>query len=176
MPPAPSLRRPAADSRRFVLARWRGPPPRIMLVSAGRETSVHVEGDMRDSFGLARLVVLGIALVACVRAGSVAPQNGGHYMIDAAELEQVADLTLYDAVHRLRPHFLRSRAQTAQGRAHYPLNLYVDGDRMDSLDDLRRLSAADALEVRFYEPQLANAHFGRFNNAGGAIAVTLKKS
>ena len=131
---------------------------------------------MRGSFGLARLAVLGLVLMACVRAGSIAPQHGGRYVIEATELEQVADLTLYDAVHRLRPHFLRSRAQTAQGRAHHPLNLYVDGDRMDSIDDLRRLLAADALEVRFYEPQLANAHFGRFNNAGGAIAVTLKKS
>ena len=131
---------------------------------------------MRGSFGLVRLVVLGIVLAACVRAGAVAPQNGGRYVIDASELERVPDLTLYEAVRQLRPHFLRSRAQTAQGRAHYPLNLYVDGDRMESIDDLRRLLAGDALEVRFYEPQLANAHFGRFNNAGGAIAVTLKKS
>ena len=131
---------------------------------------------MRDSFGVIRLALLGMALLACVRAGAVAPQSSGRYLITSAELEQMSDLTLYEAVYRLRPHFLRSRAQTAQGRAHHPLNLYVDGDRMESIDDLRGLSAGEALEVRFYEPQLANTHFGRYNNAGGAIAVTLKKT
>jgi hypothetical protein len=53
--------------------------------------------------------------------------------------------------------------------------LYVDGDAMDSIDDLRRLSPAEVMEVRFYEPQLANTYFARRNNAGGAIAVTLRK-
>ena len=48
-------------------------------------------------------------------------------------------------------------------------------EKMDSVDDLRRLFPSDVQEVRFYEPQLANTHFARYNNAGGAIAVVLKK-
>lgn len=123
--------------------------------------------------------VIALALVAvaggCVRKGSVPPPNGGHDVITAEELELVHDGSLYDAVRRLRPNFLKSRTITAYGRAEsVPLMLYVDGEKMDSVDDLRRFTTAEVFEVRFYEPQLANARFGRYNNAGGAIAVMLK--
>jgi hypothetical protein len=54
------------------------------------------------------------------------------------------------------------------------LMLYVDGERMHGVDDLRRFSVKEVYEVRFYEPQLANTYFARYNNSGGAIAVALK--
>lgn len=124
---------------------------------------------------LATAVVSG-TMVGCVRPGAVPPTTGGHDLITQQELERVGALTLHEAVSKLRPHFLRSRAQTAHGKAPTrPIMLYVDGDKMDSVDDLRRLSVAEVKEVRFYEPQLANTYFARYNNAGGAIAVTLKK-
>ena len=125
-------------------------------------------------------VVLGLVLcygssTGCVRPGSVPPPNGGHDVITAEELETVRDYTLYEAVQRLRPNFLKSRAVTAYGRpATSPLMLYVDGEKMDSIDDLRRISPTEVLEVRFYEPQIANTRFARYNNSGGAIAVTMK--
>jgi hypothetical protein len=31
------------------------------------------------------------------------------------------------------------------------------------------------MEVRFYEPPQANAYFARYNNAGGAIAIRLRR-
>lgn len=130
---------------------------------------------MRVPTGFLSLALLGCTLLGCVRPGAVAPPNGGRYLITEAELVDATDLTLYEAVRRLRPHFLRSRTATVEGRSLvYPVMLYVDGEKMDSLDDLRRLSCDVVKEVRFYEPQLANTHFGRYNNAGGAIAVTLK--
>lgn len=129
---------------------------------------------MRPRTRVLSLALLG-ALIGCVKPGSVPPATGGRYVISEAELQRMSEYTLYDAVARLRPHFLRSRTETQEGKVIvYPVMLYVDGERMESLDDLRRLSPAIVKEVRFYEPQLANTHFGRYNNAGGAIAVTLK--
>jgi hypothetical protein len=113
---------------------------------------------------------------ACVRRGARAPERGGHDLITQAELERAPEFTLYETIRKLRPHFLRNRSSTAVGKApSRALMLYVNGEKMDSIDDLRRLSPAEVHEVRFYEPQLANLHFARYNNAGGAIAVTLKK-
>jgi hypothetical protein len=115
-------------------------------------------------------------LTSCVRRGAPPPVLGTRDVISRAELDKVHDFNLYETIYKIRPHFLRNRSATAHGKAaSRPLNLYVNGERMDSIDDLRRLSPAEVEEVRFYEPQLANLHFARYNNAGGAISVTLRK-
>lgn len=128
-------------------------------------------------------ILLGCAVVGsllgsgCVRQGAQAPVNGGHDLITAEELEASGSNTLYEAVAKLRPHFLKPRTVTAYGRpATSPLTLYVDGEKMESIDDLRHLPLLDVREVRFYEPQLANLRFARYNNAAGAIAVSLKQA
>ena len=132
---------------------------------------------MRFSRMLLGGAVAGVLLTACVHQGAQAPTNGGHDLITAAELEAAGASTLYEAVAKLRPHFLKPRTVTAYGRpATSPLMLYVDGERMESIDDLRHLMPPGVREVRFYEPQLANLRFARYNNAGGAIAVSLKQS
>jgi len=132
---------------------------------------------MRFSRSLLGSAVVGVLLTACVHQGAQAPTNGGHDLITAEELEGAGANTLYEAVAKLRPHFLKSRAVTAYGRpATAPLMLYVDGEKMESVDDLRHLPLLEVREVRFYEPQLANLRFARYNNAGGAIAVLLKQA
>lgn len=128
----------------------------------------------RIMFGSA--VIAGL-LTACVHQGVKAPTNGGHDLITAEELEAAGSNTLYEAVAKLRPHFLKPRTFTAYGRpATSQLMLYVDGEKMESIDDLRRLPLLEVREVRFYEPQIANQRFARYNNAAGAIAVSLKQS
>lgn len=129
-------------------------------------------GDRRVLFALA---LCGAVISGCARPDPPRALSTEHYVITEAELQRVSDLTLYDAVRTLRPHFLRSRAVTAHGRPGYPLMLYVDGDKMESIDHLRSLWPAAVAEVRFYEPQLANTRFGMYNNAGGAVAVILKR-
>jgi hypothetical protein len=115
------------------------------------------------------------SVTGCVHQGAVPPPNGGHDLITAEELDHVRDFTLYDAIRRLRPNFLKARSVTAYGKpTSSPLMLYVDGEKMDSIDDLRRISPSEVFEVRFYEPQIANTRFARYNNSGGAINVIMK--
>lgn len=119
-------------------------------------------------------------LVAAAAGGCGSPTRSqpvtpAHDMIVADELAHSSEIYLYDAIRRLRPAFLRPRGAAAYGAPETTvLTLYVDGQRMDSIDDLRRISCDEVLEVRFYEPQTANAKFAAHNNSGGAIAVTLK--
>ena len=125
-------------------------------------------------FGLVACLSFGIA--ACWHHTVPPTPTGGHDVITLHELDRFSDLTLYEAVYRLRPHFLRNRTVTAHGKGpSRQLMLYVNGEKMDSVDDLRRLWPSDVEEVRFYEPQLANTYFARYNNAGGAISVKLRK-
>lgn len=119
-------------------------------------------------------------LVAAAAAGCGHPTRSqpvipAHDLIAADELAHSSEIYLYDAIRRLRPAFLKPRGGAAYGAPETTvLTLYVDGQRMDSIDDLRRISSDEVLEVRFYEPQTANAKFAAHNNSGGAIAVTLK--
>ena len=112
---------------------------------------------------------------ACTHRAQSAPPLAAHDFIAADELAHSTDLTLYDAIRRLRPNFLKPRGVAAYGAPETTvITLYVDGQRMDSVDDLRHISCDEVAEVRFYEPQVANAKFAGHNNAGGAIAVMLK--
>jgi hypothetical protein len=120
--------------------------------------------------------VLSSFVLGCYSRSRAAQPQGGRYLITQQELNTMSSMTLYEAVAKLRPHFLRNRSSTAFGKnPGRQLMLYVNGEKMDGVDDLRRLWPSDVAEVRFYEPQLANTYFARYNNAGGAIAVTLRK-
>jgi hypothetical protein len=132
---------------------------------------------MRTGRGVVGLMVVAVMLAGCFRGRVSRPvESGGRYLITQAELDGVAVNSMYDAVLRLRPHFLKNRAEAAYGKAaSAPLMLYVNGERMESIDDLRRISPNEVMEVRFYEPQQANAYFARYNNAGGAIAIRLRR-
>lgn len=121
------------------------------------------------------ITLIAIATAGCTHRATSAPPLAAHDFIAADELAHSTDLTLYDAIRRLRPNFLKPRGVAAYGAPETTvLTLYVDGQRMDSIDDLRRISCSEVAEVRFYEPQNANAKFAGHNNAGGAISVTLK--
>lgn len=122
------------------------------------------------------VLVMLVVLAGCFRGRVTRPvESGGHYLITQAELDAVVATSMYDALLKLRPHFLRNRTVVAHGKAaNGPLTLYVNGERMDSVDDLRRIVPAEVMEVRFYEPHMANAYFARYNNAGGAISIRLR--
>ena len=121
------------------------------------------------------LTLAAVGATACTPRAQSASPLAAHDFIAADELAHSTDLTLYDAIRRLRPNFLKPRGVAAYGAPETTvLTLYVDGQRMDSIDDLRRISCNEVAEVRFYEPQVANTKFAGHNNAGGAIAVTLK--
>src|SRR5690349_6766781 len=108
----------------------------------------------------------------CWRHVEEAPVTGGHEVITRAELDRSRELNLYDAIAKIRPAFLRNRSATARGRdAGQQMMVYVDGERLDTIDDLRHLTPGEVEEVRFYEPAQANVRFGLHNNYGGAIAI-----
>ena len=99
---------------------------------------------------------------------------GSRYIVTEAELANVGDQSVYDALQQLRPTFLRSRdPQTSSNPVPTPVAVFVNGGRTEGLDALRSIRASTVKEMRFYEPQDANTKFGTGHN-GGVIEVTLK--
>ena len=115
------------------------------------------------------LLAASVALFAgCASAGSTSKSQRN--VITTAELVQAGDVSVYEALDKLRPQFLRSRSAVGTNVA--PVRVYIGGLQMEGLDHLREVMARAVKEVRYLEPQQANARFGG-NNSGGAIVVTM---
>lgn len=118
------------------------------------------------------LLVLVLA-AACAPAGS-APRTGAqHNLVTHLELQRAGDVSLYDALSQIRPAFLGPRTVAGATVAAPPLQVYVgELQMMEGVTHLREIMAKNVKEVRFLEPQQANARYGG-NNSGGALIITM---
>ena len=125
---------------------------------------------------LRTIVAIGIVgmfgAAGCASSGNAPTMQRN--VLTAEELTRAGDVSLYDALRQLRPTFLRSRGIIVGATTPPPaIQVYIGGMRMGETDHLRQIGARSVQEVRFLEPQQANAQFGG-NNSGGAIVVVLK--
>ena len=97
--------------------------------------------------------------------------------LGAAELSSVTTgATVYDAVLRFRPEFLRRRSPSfEQPGGHLP-QVYIDDLYQGDLESLRTLRATAISHVRFLTPPEAIQRFGTLRDLrGGVILVTTGK-
>ena len=81
---------------------------------------------------LGLVAVLGLGLTACWRHNTPPTPAGGHDLITLHELERVSDMTLFDAVRQLRPHFLRTaRSIGVDGDAHFFRAFEIDASQAE---------------------------------------------
>ena len=120
----------------------------------------------RSLFGTLSLV---LALSACASAGGSGTRPAGSTpdRIVQEELATVSDLDAYDAVQRLRPSWLRTRANTP------PPVLYINGSRYgNDLSGLRSLQARAIQQLERVSAQDATTRYGT-GHLGGAVLVTM---
>lgn len=115
-------------------------------------------------------VLVAVAAIGCAAQGT--GSSGQHNVVTSVDLARAGDVSLYDALVRVRPTFLRSRGVQNAATPPQPIRVYVGGLEMEGLDHLREIMAKNVKEVRFLEPPQANARFGG-NNGGGAIVITM---
>ena len=124
------------------------------------------------------ITLASVALLSAACASSGAPATSkttARYVVTQADLVNVSDRSVYDALQQLRPTFLRSRdVQTTSHQEVTPVAVFVDGGRTEGLDVLRTIRSSTVKELRFYEPAEANAKFGTGHN-GGLIEVVMMK-
>jgi hypothetical protein len=118
------------------------------------------------------LVVLAVSLStlpACAAGNpngfptSIGPESN---LLCASEFGATRFTNLREAIHELRPRFLRGRGPDA-----YPPVAYVDGSRMTDLDFLHAMAPREIVQVLFESPVDATSHYGT-GHAGGALLVS----
>lgn len=132
---------------------------------------------VRHLTAIAVLLAVGAVFPGCssTQPGSVTRPTpaGGHNVLAESELMAAPDRTLYDAIRRLRPSFLRSRQVRSNTTPNpEPVHVFVDGTRVEGLDALKLFTPQNVIEARFYEPH-ESIRFGTGHH-GGLIVVTLR--
>jgi len=118
------------------------------------------------------------AVVACASSGTkteaVAPGQDRN-TITETELMSTSSSSLYDAIEKLRPNFLRSHGASSftNQTNEYPV-VYVDEHLYGEMASLRSIVTAQVGSVRYYDQITAQQKFG-LTSGNGVISVYIKR-
>jgi hypothetical protein len=123
-------------------------------------------------------VALALIVSSCATGGSDGSRGSGN-KLTADEIAEGTALTAYEAVQYARPMWLRPRSlragstQAMGGSDRAGPVVYVDGVRVGTVDELRRLRADVVAVMEYLSPSDATNRFGT-NHDTGAILVTTR--
>ena len=114
-----------------------------------------------------------LVLLACGTTGG-GTRRGSSNVISREELSNLDISTAYDAVQRLRPHFLRGRG-SASIRDPNPVLpvVYISGVKQGGPEALHRVRVSEVDEIRYINAADATTRYGT-GHTGGAIEVVLR--
>jgi hypothetical protein len=96
-------------------------------------------------------------------------------LITAEEIARTNVQNAFEAVQKLRPAMLRQRqVATANAQANGELAVYVDNNRMGSVDNLRQITVGSIAAVRYFSASEAQLRWGS-GHPGGVIEVITKR-
>lgn len=111
-----------------------------------------------------------IALLAIGGCASTGAGGGGdRNVLTRAEIEASSQRFALDLVRAERPHWLRVRGTLSMGGSQ-PIQVYVDGVRRGTVEELDQISLDNIYEIRYYTGSQAQLKFG-VGNVHGAIEV-----
>ncbi len=120
--------------------------------------------------GLGRFVSFGLLLLLLGCASSGESSSGStRDTLTRADLLETNEETLYEAIQRLRPRWLRARGANLEGRT-LP-QVFVDGSPRGDASVLRQIRVLDVTDVRFLSAIDAATLYGTLAAAGGVIQV-----
>jgi len=124
-----------------------------------------------------RIALLLLFLSACQSApGAGGGSRPSPNLITEAELTDIPALTAYQAIQRLRPGWLRTRASSIRGASgvRYTAQIFVDGVPRGDLDVLNGIDVRDVKEMRYLSASDATTRYGT-GYPGGTIEVLMKQ-
>ncbi len=113
---------------------------------------------------------------AVTSGAAVSPANTNRSIISGEELTNSHETSLYTAIQRLRPDWLRTRGPSSisAGRSGNQdpdaVNVYQDLQKLGSVDVLRSMSLTQATSLKFYSASEAQLRFGT-GNPNGVIQI-----
>lgn len=119
---------------------------------------------MKQSLLRIPALVLTLLLAAC--ASGASPSSGGSSnVLSAEDLDQVQNLSAYDAIQRLRPQWLQVRANNP------PAQVIMNGSPMGGGPEmLRTVQVSDLTSIRYRNGRDATTRYGT-GYGGGAIEL-----
>ena len=126
------------------------------------------------------MVVLSLGTGCAARTDGRTPPPQSREVLTREQIEQARATNAYEAVERLRSRWLRQRGTTqmpATGGGpqvrENPIAVYLDDQRLGTLEALRTIEVAAIRYIRFFTPVEAAARWG-FNHGGGVIFVSTR--
>ena len=129
-----------------------------------------------------RLSAVGLVSLLFLMPGGCAspgaPSEGGtasrsRNLISRVELEGMDELTVYQAVRRLRPTWLRYRGQaTITGANRESLRVYLNRQYFGNAESLSNIRVRDVQEIRFLDAREATLRFGTDHTVGAIVIST----
>ena len=134
-------------------------------------------------------LLLALPLLASCQTAPQGEGSANSNLITQEELDPLAAITVYQAVQRLRPAWLRTRSagvrgeggreqrasvQVAEAGSH-TTQVFVDGMPRGDLDILRQLDVRDFREIRYLSASDATTRYGT-GYQGGIIEVFTKQA
>jgi len=131
----------------------------------------------KSALPLLVFVALALILSSCATGGSDSSQGSGN-ILTADEIAEAHALTAYEAVELTRRRWLTQRtlragASSAMGAERTGPVVYLNGVRVGTLDELRRIRADIVQQMEYLSPSDATNRFGT-NHDAGAILVTTR--
>jgi hypothetical protein len=125
----------------------------------------------RRSLSLAILCLM----CACASGGTDMPRRSRNLdVLTPAELESQPGSTLYFAIQRLRPNWLKIRGMTSINAGDDAIIVYRDDVRLGTLGVLHDITVSTVATVRFITGPEAASRFGP-GHQSGAILVTTRR-
>jgi len=95
-------------------------------------------------------------------------------VITSDEISSAEVTTLYDAVLRLRPHWLTSGTARSGGSHTDEVQVYLETAHYGAIESLRQLPVGGVQEMRLLSAADATNRFG-IGNTGGAIVISMAR-
>jgi hypothetical protein len=121
---------------------------------------------IRPAFVFGVTLLMAAIPLACASgsSGSTSSASGSAYNVisreELAEIQETGDISLYDAIRRLHPTWLRGRGTSATVMVHF------NGARLGGVNELRRFRVSDVQYVEHMEGPQATQRFGTGYGAG----------
>ena len=142
-----------------------------MLELAGRvpdRRRGRVEVRVLNKLTSSALLLLLLGCASSGGSGSGSSLSSG--AVTRADLLETDQATLYDAIQRLRPRWLRARGTDFSGQS-LVAHVFVDGSPRGEISVLRQIRVVDITDVNFLSATDAATRYGTRVGIGGAILV-----
>jgi len=119
------------------------------------------------------LIALAAACGASNRPPNSPPRGGSGNSISASQIEAINAVTVYEAVEKLRPQWLRSRGEQSIMSPGGGVVVYLNDTRYGDISSLRSLQANAAASILYYNAAAAQYRFGTGNTYGVIQVLTI---